>query len=715
MCERRRALVFGMLLGLAGTASYGYGTVGAALIDVNTVVTSVPPDPNTATNPNPANNQTRVPLEATLSWTPGCFAASHDVYLGTNFDDVNEANNSWPVGQSVYRGNQSLDANDYDPCCLASGIRHYWRIDEVDGAEVHRGRVWTFESRYVVPDIRLLFYRFNETSPNSIAHDCRESGTDADVNGPVDGWDPTGGHCNGCRVFNNDTAVIVPSEILYDVHWSISITVWVNGKIGQTPGKDMPIFDVGDPCRGAAYRMTALAPNANGHVVWRAGDDSNDVLVWEGASPQDWQGRWHHFAFLKDEYSGEMIIYFDGWPAASKSGVSASLAQIVGKPFKIGAYTYHASGYEGRLDDFKIWDMAQTRCRLRPSMCMPPPPYAWAPRPYNGEVNVAPDANLVWEPGDDADSHNVYFGTDLSDVNGANTTSDVYQGNQGPNVFDLNILDLETGYFWRIDEVNTPNVWKGQLWQFTTANYIVVDDFESYDPGTHHIFYAWQDGIFNNTGSFIDLGLEPFSPVHGGQVSLAYFYDNTGYWGTAYYSEAERAYDPPQDWTSLGTKALTLYFYGDPDNDANDTEQLYVGLGGSYAQVNYADMNDVKKSEWTEWNIAIADFTGVDPCAVTSLFIGFGDRDNNTVPGGEGFVYFDDIRLYLPRCVPDRAKPFADLNDDCVVDYKDLKIMADEWLCSGGCAADLYPDGKTDLKDCAILVNLWLERELWPE
>ncbi|MHC4527803.1 MAG: LamG domain-containing protein, partial [Planctomycetota bacterium] len=33
-----------------------------------------------------------------------------------------------------------------------------------------------------------------------------------------------------------------------------------------------------------------------------------------------------------------------------------------------------------------------------------------------------------------------------------------------------------------------------------------------------------------------------------------------------------------------------------------------------------------------------------------------------------------------PRCVPAKAKPLADFTNDCVVDYKDLKVIADNWL-----------------------------------
>jgi len=79
------------------------------------------------------------------------------------------------------------------------------------------------------------------------------------------------------------------------------------------------------------------------------------------------------------------------------------------------------------------------------------------------------------------------------------------------------------------------------------------------------------------------------------------------------------------------------------------------------------------------------------------------------VAGGSGTVYFDDIRLYARRCI--LPVPYADLSGDRVVDHKDLKIMADEWLDSGSVVADLYVDSKVDFKDYAILAESWLEVE----
>ncbi len=101
--------------------------------------------PAKATNPHPANGATDVDPNAILSWTPGCSAAFHDVYFGTDLDAVANADTSDTTG--IYRAR--LDAKDYNPGGLEPGTTYYWKIDEVvlTAGQVWRvsdGDVWSF-------------------------------------------------------------------------------------------------------------------------------------------------------------------------------------------------------------------------------------------------------------------------------------------------------------------------------------------------------------------------------------------------------------------------------------------------------------------------------------------------------------------------------------------------------------------------------------------
>jgi hypothetical protein len=85
---------------------------------------------------------------------------------------------------------------------------------------------------------------------------------------------------------------------------------------------------------------------------------------------------------------------------------------------------------------------------------------------------------------------------------------------------------------------------------------------------------------------------------------------------------------------------------------SNDSETMYVTVedgSGTAATAYHDDPNAVQTDTWTQWNIDLKEFgdAGVVLTDVSKLAIGFGD--DGPEPGGSGLVYFDDIRLYLPR------------------------------------------------------------------
>jgi hypothetical protein len=132
---------------------------------------------------------------------------------------------------------------------------------------------------------------------------------------------------------------------------------------------------------------------------------------------------------------------------------------------------------------------------------------------------------------------------------------------------------------------------------------------------------------------------------------------------------------------------------------SNEPEPMYVALSnsnGTTGEVYHDDPNATLVTTWTEWNIDLKDFSdqGVDLSDVDKVIIGFGNRDAPQ-PGGTGMMYFDDIRLYPPRCVLDEITPLeADFTDDCIVDYADVQMMAADWL-------------EADYSDTGTLVLHW--------
>ncbi|MHC4648218.1 MAG: LamG-like jellyroll fold domain-containing protein, partial [Planctomycetota bacterium] len=349
-------------------------------------------------------------------------------------------------------------------------------------------------------------------------------------------------------------------------------------------GGDNWVFDAGGGY-GATRHVCVAFPDSSGNVYWRAGDDTNDVCVWTGADPAEWKDFWHHFVFVKDENADKMTIYYDAKRVAEKTGVSVgTLADVQDRALKIGTAAWENFDYEGAMDDFRVFDKALNASEAAALFRGGDVELAWAPDPSDGQKDVPRDAILTWKPGDYAAGHDVYFGTDWNDVNDAVTTSSVYKGSYGPNEYNPSGLELDTAYYWRIDEVNGPNTWKGNVWRFTAADFLIVDDMESYNavPASgNEIYDTWDDGFNNWTGSQVQLEYGS-TVIHGGRQSMKLGYNNAI--GFYKYSEIDANTTGPRpgnlaigaDWTGRGVKALTLFFYGTPGNDV--TEQMYMAV-----------------------------------------------------------------------------------------------------------------------------------------
>jgi hypothetical protein len=269
-------------------------------------------------------------------------------------------------------------------------------------------------------------------------------------------------------------------------------------------------------------------------------------------------------------------------------------------------------------------------------------------KPSNGAENVNQTQILTWEAGNNSTSYQVYFGADKDAVRNADTSSPEYKGskNLDSESFDPGLLEWDTDYFWRVDEVKADGTTqKGMVWSFTAANFFIVDDMDSYndldpaDPESNRIFNAWIDGYGDATnGALVGYDQPPFAEqtiVHSGNQSMPFEYDNT-----AGKSEATLTLTELTDWTEKGVNRLTIWYQG---KMINSPEQMYVALNGS-AVVNNDDPEATLAYEWTEWNIDLQAFAdqGVNLANVNSITLGV-----SSVAGGTGILFFDDIRLYV--------------------------------------------------------------------
>jgi len=268
------------------------------------------------------------------------------------------------------------------------------------------------------------------------------------------------------------------------------------------------------------------------------------------------------------------------------------------------------------------------------------------PQPANDAVDAQIMAMLTWTPADNAASSELYFGTDADAVKNATAASPEYIGNKalGSESYDPGKLALATTYHWRVDAVYPNETVKGLVWSFETADFLLVDDFESYndidppDPNSNRIFDKWIDGFGTMTnGAIVGNAFPPYTEqtiVHGGAQSMPYSYNNSNKT-----SEATLTLVYPRDWTEVESTKLSLWFRGDSGNAA---DRMFVALGNSV--VYHDDAGATQIGGWTEWVIDLTAFAGVDLTNVNKITIGFGTK-NIPAAGGSGTMYFDDIRL----------------------------------------------------------------------
>lgn len=102
-----------------------------------------------ASEPSPADGAEDVNTDTSMSWQPGKCALSYDVYLGTDYNDVNDAT----PDSNEYMG--SVDVNSYDPNSLEYETTYYWRIDSNSVVGIAKGNVWSFTS-VAPPEVSII-------------------------------------------------------------------------------------------------------------------------------------------------------------------------------------------------------------------------------------------------------------------------------------------------------------------------------------------------------------------------------------------------------------------------------------------------------------------------------------------------------------------------------------------------------------------------------
>ena len=589
--------------------------------------------PRTAYSPHPADGFQFVDTQVTLDWMAGLNAKGHHAYFGDNYDDVSNA-----AGAMIQM------ETTYDPGPLEKEKTYYWRVDEFDGTETHKGDVWSFTT---VPDVPA-----QSSDPNLVGWwklDEGQYATALDVSGNnrhgaihgdpqwTDGYELSALELDGSGSYVNIDGYKGITAV-DDVQQPFTIACWIkttgNGEMvtwGSSPGRQRLSFRVD----GGTLRTEHGSGNLRGNT------------------PVD-DGRWHHVALVVTEGAAlqvlQILLYVDGRADSTFSGSDTTYNLTAGSDVSIGRRaTSNDRFFPGSIDDVRIYDKTLTAEEIQQVM-LGDPKLADSPVPDRDVlVDIRDASSLSWSAGNTAASHDVYFGADRDAIAGADNDTPEFQGNQSGTSLSLATL-VEFGggdYYWRIDEVEADGtVIAGTIWKFTVPDYLIVDNFESYDnidpapgePGVNRIFDKWIDGYGTTTnGALVGNDMPPYAEtgiVHGGGQSMIYRYDNAGKTSEATLTLTKR------DWTVEGVTKLSLWVRG---SSANAADRIFVALN-STAVVYHDDPDVTQLTGWKEWVIDLATF-GTDLTNVSSITIGIGAKNAPAPTGGTGTMYFDDITL----------------------------------------------------------------------
>ncbi|MHC4703405.1 MAG: PA14 domain-containing protein, partial [Planctomycetota bacterium] len=618
-----------------------------------------------ARRPEPEDGALFFETWGTLTWKPGYYAVSHDVYMGTNFDDVNNGAADTFVG-NVIQPMQIVGFPGFPfPDGLVPGQTYYWRIDEVNDANTAspwKGDVWSFS----LPP---------KTGYNPIPADGAKF---IETEAPTLSW--TAGHeaklhhvyfgtsfeevDNAIGALPQAITTYTPSIALepettyywrvdeFDVLATHKGPVWSFTTAGEGGGVKGQYFQGMTPAGIPA--LTRIDPQID--FSW--GDPGGpDASVGDDNFSARWTGEveavfteTHTFYTSSDDgvrlwIDGQQLI--NNWTDHGTTENSGKIDLVAGNTYSlVMEYYENGGGAVARL----LWSSPSTPKQPIPQAALSQLVHAYNAGPPNGTEGVNLMSKLSWSPGDFAASHEVYLGTDADSVANATKASPEYKGSKalGEETLDPGQLAFDTTYYWRIDEVNATNPdspWVGNVWSFWTGDFLVVDDFESYNdidplPGEtgNRIFDKWIDGYGTTTnGALVGNDLPPYAEqtiVNGGDQSMIYRYDNANKT-----SEATLTLVYPRDWTAEGVTKLSIMFRGSSGNSA---DRMFVALGN--AVVYHPDASATQITGWNEWVIDLTEFAGVDLTNVGSITIGIGTR-NAPAAGDVGTMYFDDIRL----------------------------------------------------------------------
>ena len=550
-----------------------------------------------AKSPTPSNGEEDVFYKALeLSWSCDLDAPQFDVYVGTDFNDVNDATRTNPLNVLI---SQAQDANTLSYGDLAFSQTYYWRVDEVNGApdhEIYKGAVWSFTAEpysRALPSAHVLTAttssNYNKTSG---AHTIDESGLTGDEH----------------------------STELADQWLATGTTAWIQYELDRV------------------YRLDQMKVwNSNTETEMLLGEGIKDLAIAYSLDGQTWTelGRTQlDQASGTDDYTGQLV----GLGITARYVKLTGLSSFGGLPFMglSEVRFYYVPTYAGTpKPENEATDAG-------PDMTL-----AWRP----GREAASHAVYL----GTDAEILNL-LGTVSSPAFDTTDLALSYDQTYYWQVVEINEAGSLPAYAGDVWSFTTPE-YKGVDDFEAYGNASPNRPFQTWIDG---LGYSKDDYLPGNSGNgsgasighdiwslssayFGGLIMETATVAVGSLQSMPFYYDNTGSTGKALYSQIDRTFATAQNWIQGGLEVLSLSFYGNPNNSVEPLS-LTIGDGKAKVTVQYPDNSALAEAGWHTWTIALTECGSVDLTQIKTLSLRVGGTTASQA-GGSGLLLIDDIRL----------------------------------------------------------------------
>jgi len=112
--------------------------------------------------------------------------------------------------------------------------------------------------------------------------------------------------------FDEGDEIVIPASVFTNISNDITVMFWCKGDTARQP-RASSVFEAWD-AQGRRV-LNAHLPWDNGRVYWDAGitpTDGSIDRIEKDAPAASWEGRWNHWAFVKNATSGLMRVYLNG-------------------------------------------------------------------------------------------------------------------------------------------------------------------------------------------------------------------------------------------------------------------------------------------------------------------------------------------------------------------------------------------------------------------